>query len=97
MGKGENKVVQSNAAEKLQDWIEKMSNQSNACLEKMQDNSLLINDDGNHEELDDDHELQDVVDIDYYDVENTMVDTALKSGTVRFTTKTLSRVTFHLI
>lgn len=87
MGKGENKVVQSNAAEKLQDWIEKMSNQSNACLEKMQNNPLLINGDCNDEAPEDNHEIPDVVDIDYHDVDNSMVDTALKSGTVRFTNK----------
>ena len=53
----------------------------------MQNNPFLFNEDCNDEALDDDHELQDVVDIDYHDVDNSMVDTALKSGTVRFTNK----------
>ena len=64
-----------------------MSNQSNACLEEMQDNPSLINDYGINKALEEDHELPDVVDIDYHDVDDSMLDTTLKSGTVRFTNK----------
>jgi histone-lysine N-methyltransferase SETD7 len=95
MGCGaEVKHDQAQAAQKLQEWLTKMSDPSASLLEEMQSNLVFITEENEADEVVDEDEIVNVLKISYHDVDIAVPDASLSAGTVVFHNKDIFRGLF---